>query len=533
MQTGPAPSPRTTTRAAALTFALAFFYQWTRPAFTNDHFELLAKAQQVLYGDWPIRDFFDNGRPLTIAASALALHLSGGTLLGEALVTITAISLGVALVFALTTALTGSRLLAAWAAFCTMALEPRLYNYGKILLATLGLWLAFRYVDRPTPRRAALIGICGGLAFLIRHDLGMYLAVLATGTFLVTPEAAAVRRLKHALLAILVAALLVAPYLGYLASIGRLGGTTTGGGATFLDVAWRATLSFTFLGAAWAPWSIEGAQQWIYAAFLAAPLVALATVVVRRGRLDLPARKAATLAVFSGTLVVFLVRGNLDSRLPDVAAASFVLIAWLVGTGLRARPTRVPEWLPAAAAVALLCTITIAASELGGNPVRRFLHYLRLLPGSVTTEAALLDGNPVAWWEQDGVTDVRGVARWLRECAPPTSRVLVFGYYPDIVFFSRRPFAGGQPFLHSGYFSTDAEQDLTVERLSREEVPFVVVEQADRPALDGTYGRIGAYVKAHYRKVAESGFSGPRRFAVYQRTDVQPSTRPDGLPCFR
>ena len=30
----------------------------------DDHFVMLARAQQVLYGDWPVRDFEDPGQPL-------------------------------------------------------------------------------------------------------------------------------------------------------------------------------------------------------------------------------------------------------------------------------------------------------------------------------------------------------------------------------------------------------------------------------------------------------------------------------------
>jgi hypothetical protein len=39
--------------------------------FNNDHFVHLSAAQQMLYGDWPTKDFIDIGRPLTILVSAL------------------------------------------------------------------------------------------------------------------------------------------------------------------------------------------------------------------------------------------------------------------------------------------------------------------------------------------------------------------------------------------------------------------------------------------------------------------------------
>ena len=107
-------------------FGIAFFYQLTRPSFPNDHFDHLSKARQVLHGEYPVRDFFDPGRPLTIALSAAALVLSHDTLVGEAMLTMGAIALAVALVFELTLRLTGSAPWACWAAGCTLAIEPRL-----------------------------------------------------------------------------------------------------------------------------------------------------------------------------------------------------------------------------------------------------------------------------------------------------------------------------------------------------------------------------------------------------------------------
>ena len=72
--------------------AVAFLYQFAHPSFPNDHFDHLAKARQVVHGEYPVRDFLDPGRPLTIGLSAVALRLSADTLLGEAVLTAGAIA---------------------------------------------------------------------------------------------------------------------------------------------------------------------------------------------------------------------------------------------------------------------------------------------------------------------------------------------------------------------------------------------------------------------------------------------------------
>src|SRR4051812_38398523 len=55
----------------AFAFALlAFVFRYlTLGSLENDHFVLLARAQQVLGGDWPVRDFEDPGQPLFYLAT--------------------------------------------------------------------------------------------------------------------------------------------------------------------------------------------------------------------------------------------------------------------------------------------------------------------------------------------------------------------------------------------------------------------------------------------------------------------------------
>jgi hypothetical protein len=62
-----------------------FFYRYlVHRGFPNDHFMHLARAQQMLLGDWPIRDFFDPGLPLSYVISAVPQAVFGHTLLVEA-----------------------------------------------------------------------------------------------------------------------------------------------------------------------------------------------------------------------------------------------------------------------------------------------------------------------------------------------------------------------------------------------------------------------------------------------------------------
>jgi hypothetical protein len=118
------------------------------------------------------------------------------------------------LVFWLTHQITRSIPVAGWAAACALAIEPRLYGYPKVLVCVVAVWLAFRYVDRPGRVPAVALGAWGGVGFLFRHDLGVYLALFAAVTLLLVRGRCDVRGLVwDAATAGAVAVALVAPYV--------------------------------------------------------------------------------------------------------------------------------------------------------------------------------------------------------------------------------------------------------------------------------------------------------------------------------
>ncbi len=90
--------------SAALTGSFRFL---GTPEFNNDHFvQLTAAAQQMLFGEWPTRDFFDIGRPLQIVASAAAQRLIGHNLFAEALLVSAAFGIAAAVTAAIIFAVT-------------------------------------------------------------------------------------------------------------------------------------------------------------------------------------------------------------------------------------------------------------------------------------------------------------------------------------------------------------------------------------------------------------------------------------------
>ena len=78
-------------------------------------------------------------------------------------------------VFRVSVRLSGSRWVAAAAAVLTIVAFPRLYNHHKVFLYVAAIGLAWVYAHRGSRWHVSLMA---ALAFLLRHDHGVYIAVM-------------------------------------------------------------------------------------------------------------------------------------------------------------------------------------------------------------------------------------------------------------------------------------------------------------------------------------------------------------------
>ena len=159
-------------------FAGTFLFRWLTVAFPNDHFVHLSRARQILLGDVPIRDFFDPGLFLQYYLSSAAQLLFGYNQFGEAVLTISLVAFGTMLVFHLSAQLSGSRWLAAGAALLTVLAYPRLYAYPKVFLYVSAIGLVWLYARRGSRLQVILMAALTVVAFLLRHDHGVYIGVM-------------------------------------------------------------------------------------------------------------------------------------------------------------------------------------------------------------------------------------------------------------------------------------------------------------------------------------------------------------------
>jgi hypothetical protein len=209
-------------------FLTAFLYRFdslggSLGGFSNDEFGYLARARQIQAGDVPFRDFNDPGWFLTDYVSAGAQWLGGYNLRSQALLTIGMLSIAAVLTFLLAWRAAGSLLAALIAVAIQIGLDPRHYNYPKLVLYAAAITAAWAYVDRPTHARLAVLGAIVGIGFLFRHDHLLYLGALGALTVAFVHRGSIRNVLPAAARLCTAAALFVVPFLIFLALNGGIG----------------------------------------------------------------------------------------------------------------------------------------------------------------------------------------------------------------------------------------------------------------------------------------------------------------------
>src|SRR5688572_8044448 len=152
----------------------------------DNNFYTLSEATAILAGEHPFRDFFEWGVPLQAYLSAAAQWVSGGRLIGEFALQWSFITAGVVLSFHLAVRLSRSVIVALAAmipAVLLLAASPT-YQYTKVFIYPCAVVVACRYLEQPTFRRSALMGVVVATAFLFRHDHGIYVSLTFALAFL-------------------------------------------------------------------------------------------------------------------------------------------------------------------------------------------------------------------------------------------------------------------------------------------------------------------------------------------------------------
>jgi hypothetical protein len=524
---------------AATAFVLTSFVRFMEVVgFPNDHMLYIAAGQQMLFGELPSRDFVDPGTPLMYAASAAAQLATGSPLLGEAVLIAVAFGFAAGLTVYGAFRLSGSLTIAALATAIEVAMFPRTYHYPKLLVCAAGLLAIWRYLDQPSRSRAVTLAACVAAAFLLRHDLGVYLA--AAGAIGIAGSrqgwSGAVRR-TMAFLGL--AILLLLPYGGFVAWTTGVRAHVEGGLMYSRAEADRTRLPLqTFdLELVATP---ENARVWLFYTFHALPVIALA-IAFHRLRRDaseaarIEAARVLPLAVLGMAVNVALLRDPLQARLPDASVTACLLGAWVIGRTVLRAPWRVPFGLLAAP----ILIVTLTAVDVVGTP-REQLDRTGLLTSPPRWLRILRDHiselrSPIHPRQTPGRTERALIPfmRYLRRCTAPDDRLFVAGEAPGLYVASGRPFGGGQHLLRSAYFSTMADQERLVARLRQQRVPIALVLMGSD--AERVFTRVVEELNKAFVPVTEIQAHEGQRVSVRVNRRINPPSTDlqTGFPCFR
>ena len=512
------PGPVVAAAAGLFGATLAWRFM-TFTGFTNDHYVHLALAQQTLLGDRPVRDFADSGWPLMYLLSAALWRLAGDALVVEWGIAAAGFALGAAFTVVVGYRLSKSVAIAVLVAILEVLIYPRTYSYPKVLIYAVASAAIVALAARPSRRRIAVMAGVIALAFLFRHDHGLFVGVASVASLAMVSGAkdwwTFVKRTVG--LTAATGALLL-PWIAFIALNGGIIEYFEGGfeyARAEADATALAALPTLHLGSPFS--TVANAEAWLFYLFWS--ITALCGVVLcvrvasRRERWPGEAGALAGLVTLAALVNSSFLRQSLQVRLPDAVVPAAVLGAWALGLCWSSRWNLRPLQRVFQLATVIVLTISIAAiSRIAdlpglfdetdiGRGLARAGEHAREVSGLLRSR------------HRDNLSPPSRVSRalmpfmsYLNRCTLPSERLIVTGEFPEVLVIAGRRFAGDGMVFGSWYASV-AHQDRTVKRLEASP-PLFVIHAGDYEGFRGRFGQVDAFVSAAYQEVAEVPVEG-------------------------
>lgn len=522
------------TLAVVSLFLVAVAWRFlTFTGFSNDHYAHLAMAQQVLMGDVPIRDFADPGWPLTYTLTALGWLVTGKTMATEWVISTAGFAIGAACSVAAAYRLSGSLAIATVVTLIEILIFPRGYSYPKVLMYAAGAWAILALATQPSRRRLVLMAAIVAIAFLFRHDHGLFIGVGSAVCVAIASrgEGMPVALRRVALLTTATAMFLV-PWMVFVMLNGGLFAYLEAG----LDYS-RAEANATRLDS----WPMAGPAAWLFWLFWSVTLVSGAVAARRffERRERWPGEAAAVIALIVIAVLVnaSFLRESLDVRISDAVVPVALLGAWGLGLCWVAewRPRVVQQAVQLATIVIVLAAVVAAARVAGFAGQYEDSGVAGGIRG-IREHAAEVSQRLRSQHRQDVPSRyslaLRPFFDYIDRCTTPSDRLIVTGEFPDVLVLAGRRFAG-DGIVFGSWYSSVTHQDRTMVRLRADPAVFVL-HMGDDEAFRMKYPLVATYLEGSYRPMASVPVDegGTIQILVEQSrkaTSVDAST---GWPCF-
>jgi hypothetical protein len=499
--------------------------------FSNDHFQYLAAAQQMLLGEWPTRDFADPGMPLMYVASASAQVVFGRSLFAEAMLMAIAYGATSALVVLAAWQASRSLVIALLAcALCVVAF-PLPASYPRALLYALGPLAIWAWARKPTGLRLLIVALLVGVAYLFRQEHGLGLGLAALVTVALAPADTRVMKTRAVTLCVLILLVLL-PYAIYIQRSQGIFSAAWSSWQFSQREADRTELHLASYG-----W---GDEVRLYYLFHALPLIAAAVVVmdVRRGRVE-DALVGAPLVVLAFLANMNVLRDPLAVRVPDAIVPAALASAWLAGRALRV--ASLPLRSLALTAAAVLAFVAASSVVVVGRTQEHLSRTnLSLGPSSLPRLVRDRTAQLKARYDRQQLPDGRilslvGLFDYLDRCTTPNHRLLVAGNAPEIYVYAQRPFAAGHSRFLEGYYQSETDQQRMVDRAQQQVVAFALMLSDQESSFRSTAPGLSGFVDANFRPLTTIPSGSDRTVRVLVRSGLPPlhADAATGWPCYR
>ncbi len=252
-----------------------------------------------------------------------------------------------------------------------------------------------------------------------------------------------------------------------------------------------------------------------------------------------PARAVVLMAIVVQVLMnLTMLRDPLDTRIRDVIVPAAILLAYVAARLWSVAPAAAPRVVFRTAAAVAIAVMIVAAGTVGAADERiAAMHLATGISGTMERvheiRQELAPPNERTGRLNPGYA---ATVAYFRSCMPAGARLFTMTFAPELFFYTGHGFAGGHVSFTPGFYVTERHEALTLERLSREDVPFVVLDSESSREMPQNFPRVFAYITSRYREVDRFTIARGKDLVVLADT-TRPRTghltiKGQQLPCF-
>ncbi|HET9361694.1 MAG TPA: hypothetical protein VFO58_18205 [Vicinamibacterales bacterium] len=285
------------------------------------------------------------------------------------------------------------------------------------------------------------------------------------------------------------------------------------------------------------------ASEFTVALFYALPIVlacAARRISARLPGLATPGRLVG-FALFALLVDLAMLRMPFRARAPDAVVLSAIVFGCCVAWMWRAVPPPGSlRTLFRAAAIALVLAVSASvagAGEFGdrlGGLAAQATSWQRAGAAAGSIYRELMSSPPLQAYVDRRARFSLRLAAYVRECVPPSDRLLILWFEPELYYYSDRLMAHRHLAFAPAWASLSHEQRMSLDKVERFSPPIVL---ARRSALEdqarASYPSVVGYVERQYQ-LASTVLDDGEEYMIFARRD-RPASRtfgPHNWPCF-